>query len=547
MRVALTVLLVLAAGPAAADSSYAIVVGSNQGGAGQTDLRFAEEDAARVGALLTELGGYHAKDITTITRPDPASVLAAIDAVAAKAKADVAAGTPTTVFFYYSGHAKATALNLGDRELALGNLRDKLLAIPSTLTVVVLDACQSGAFSRVKGAEPAADFSFNSKSRLDATGVAVLASSTGSELSQESDILKSSYFTHHLLVGLRGAADQSRDGRVTIDEAYRYAYHQTLLATAATAVGKQHVSLEVDLKGHGEVPLSYPQQATATLELPAVLAGDIMIERTRAQTVLAELHKVAGEPVRVAVAPGEYSVLVRRDKVLERCPVTVPATGTAVVDLAGCDEVQLIDTGTKGPRPDGTVGGDGRRLTVELTASLGDEMNDAFTDRLRDFGYARGFLDITSRLAIGGRWRFAPHVQLGGALGVTSSPGWTRPSVGGGEPLRFSFMTTTAIAYGRLDHTPSRFPRTRLYVQAGGGVGMGRSTLTDEADRDFTETSFGPVLTGSAGIEASPGWWRRLGLGLGYTFAFAPVITNLAGDRHLGVGHFLDLSAHYRF
>ena len=63
----------------------------------------------------------------------------------------------------------------------------------------------------------------------------VLASSTASELSQESEALRASYFTHHLLSGLRGAADADRDGRVTLSEAYRYAYNRTLVATAATA------------------------------------------------------------------------------------------------------------------------------------------------------------------------------------------------------------------------------------------------------------------------------------------------------------------------
>src|SRR6185436_7029392 len=169
-------------------------------------------------------------------------------------------------------------LDLGAGELPLAHLRERLLSLPSTLTVVVLDACQSGAFSRIKGAQPAADFSFNSRQRLDASGVAVLASSSGSELSQESEQLRSSYFTHHLLVALRGAGDTDGDGQVSIDEAYRYAYHQTLLATAATAVGGQHVSLEVDLKGHGEVPLSYPVRATASIELPVGLEGQTIVE-----------------------------------------------------------------------------------------------------------------------------------------------------------------------------------------------------------------------------------------------------------------------------
>ena len=159
----------------------------------------------------------------------------------------------------------------------------------------------------MKGAEPAADFSFNSRQRLDATGVAVLASSSGSELSQESEQLKSSYFTHHLLVGLRGAGDTNGDGLVTVDEAYRYAYHQTLLATTETAVGGQHVSLEVDLKGHGEVPLSFPRRRPRTSSCRLASKARRWIEDKRAHSVVAETYKAKGAAVRVAVAPGEYA------------------------------------------------------------------------------------------------------------------------------------------------------------------------------------------------------------------------------------------------
>src|SRR6476620_814826 len=283
MLKAICILLCLSTAAWADDvATYALVVGSNAGGPGPGELRYAEDDARRVGKHLTELGGYAPDQVDVIVHPSPDELRARIGKLSDKLAADDKAGRPTRVLFYYSGHARATALDLGSKELPLEELRQRLFALPSKLTVVVLDACQSGAFSRVKGAQPAADFSYNSRQQLDATGVAVLASSSGSELSQESEQLKSSYFTHHLLVGLRGAGDTNGDGLVTVDEAYRYAYHQTLLATAETAVGGQHVSLEVDLKGHGEVPLSFPRKSTAAIELPAALEGQTLIEDRRA-------------------------------------------------------------------------------------------------------------------------------------------------------------------------------------------------------------------------------------------------------------------------
>jgi hypothetical protein len=172
-------------------------------------------------------------------------------------------------------------------------------------------------------------------------------------------------------------------------------------------------------------------------------------------------------------------------------------------------------------------------------------MRDAYTDRLTDFGYDRGLLP-TSRLTVGVRYRLSPHIQLGGAVGMTSSPTWERDTVTGSAPLRFSWSTITFAAMARLDHTPFR-GRSRVFVQAGAGLGVGRTKLTDERDEEFTETSTGIVLTGSAGVEWTTPWWRGVGIGLAYTFQFAPVIKNLTGDRHLGVGNFVELTWQYRF
>ena len=165
------------AAPARADDvvSYALVVGSNRPGPGQTALAFAEDDAREVAEVLRDLGGYDRSHVQLVLAPSSKSLLTAVGKLEHAIAADVAAGRTARVFFYYSGHAKSSGLSLGADELPLDTLRTRLFATKATLTVVVLDACQSGAFSRVKGVEPAADFSYNSKSRLDATGVAVLA------------------------------------------------------------------------------------------------------------------------------------------------------------------------------------------------------------------------------------------------------------------------------------------------------------------------------------------------------------------------------------
>jgi len=55
--------------------TYAVVVGSNPGGEGQNPLKFAEQDAQRVGELLGELGRYQSENVRVLLRPEPQQVL----------------------------------------------------------------------------------------------------------------------------------------------------------------------------------------------------------------------------------------------------------------------------------------------------------------------------------------------------------------------------------------------------------------------------------------------------------------------------------------
>ncbi len=540
MRALCTLALVAAlATPASADepiATYAIVVGSNTGGPGQTDLRYAEDDARRVGTLLTELGGYKADQVDIVVHPTPDQLRARIGRLADKVASDAKAGRQSRVFFYYSGHARAEALDLGKAQLPLGELRSRLFELPAKLTVVVLDACQSGAFSRVKGAAPTADFSFNSRTQLDASGVAVLASSSGSELSQESEQLKGSYFTHHLLVGLRGASDINRDGLVTVDEAYRYAYNQTLLATAETAVGGQHVSLEVDLKGHGDVPLSFPRAATKTIELPASMEGKALVEDKRSKTVVAETYKAKGASVRIAVAPGDYRVLVRQGTTLSRCEVSAGG----VVELSRCSSEQLVEGTAKGG-PDATAG---HPIRFELGGAIGGERHDAYTDSLEAFGYQeQDFLEPTKTLeltALRGSELTPFHDSIGLAVGYSAMPGWRQDVSGSDFAQRFEWSIYRIQLVTRLEKEFAErgfFSHVGLYVHLGAGLGIGRTSLTNADSMTYRDTHFGLSTTVGVGLHFDSPFVPGLGMNLGWANDNSPVIEDLIGNTHNAGGN----------
>jgi len=516
-----------AAAPREADpAAFALVVGSNAGGEGQTELRFAESDARRMADVLRDLGGYGREHVQLVLHPTRAALFAALDLLTARAVSEAGAGRPPRIFFYYSGHARSSALNLGREELPLAELRQRLVGISGGLTVVVLDACQSGAFSRVKGAEPTADFSYNSLARLSATGVAVMASSSASELSQESDRLGASYFTHHLLVGLRGAGDSSGDGEVSLDEAYRYAYHRTLVATSATAVGAQHVSLEVDLKGRGEVAITYPAAADAQLELGARLEGEVLVERISARAVVAELHKVRGAPVRLALPAGGYRVMVRpwRADHLRQCDVEIGRGRVEpLASVDRCDEVALVDEAAKGDRPWYRP-----RLAAELAVGGIRPIEDDFNRTLEGFGYREGLQPFEdahvsmSALAI-----YGPHLSLVGSFSTLGRGDYRRESEV--RELTYTWQTW-ALGLGARGSLPLAGGAVTPFVEVRGGLALGKAAFTGPTGAEDGDVYWGWHLGASGGLAVRVA--RHVSLFAEATWVTAPVIDNLIGDTH---------------
>src|SRR6187549_830211 len=132
-----------AAAAAPVTASFALIVGSNAPGPGQQELRYAERDAAAMTAVLRDVGGYPTANVVTALRPDRAGLLAAVASLRERVRQHADRGQQAQLLFYYSGHARADAITLGREEIPLGELRQQILGLPSTLTIVVIDACQS--------------------------------------------------------------------------------------------------------------------------------------------------------------------------------------------------------------------------------------------------------------------------------------------------------------------------------------------------------------------------------------------------------------------
>jgi hypothetical protein len=372
----------------AAASRVAVVIGNNRA-AGKGALRHAERDARRIRDVLKEIGGVQqAKLLLGRSADDLRQALVQLQRNAATSRKEV------VLFLYYSGHADRTALLMGGSRLPFKELRSTLTRFPARTAISFIDACQSGQVTRTKGGRvvPVVDVRFEDQRYK---GRVYVTSSSAGESAQESDELGASFFTHYLLSALRGAADTSGDGRVSLEEAYQYAYRHTLSRTAGTLQGPQHPSYDMDLAGAGQLVLTYTHRAPAHIVLPARARGTYFIQRPGSE-MIAEVGKSSGRALRIALAPGRYEIRkVTGTHYLTR-RMTVTAGRDAVLDESGMERRPLqlaVHKGEDGLR-------NGLRVTYHLSTGYLQQAGPSQ-------GPAAGYLARVGPLHVGGLLAFS--------------------------------------------------------------------------------------------------------------------------------------------
>jgi Caspase domain len=358
---------VLLAGTAAAApvQRFTLVIGANAAGADRPVLRYAFSDAERFARVLVELGGVSRANEIVLKQPTLQDVVAAFDLlesrVAEARRAGSAAGR-TEVLVYYSGHADEQGLLLGDDRYSYRALRTRLDRIPSDVRIAVLDACASGAFTRIKSGRSRPAFLVDESA--DMRGHAFLTSSAATEAAQESDRIRASFFTHYLVSGFRGAADSSGDGKVTLNEAYQFAFNETLGRTVDTRSGPQHPSYDINLSGTGDVVMTDVRQTSATLVLPKELEGRFFV-RNSAHELVAELYKPLGREIELGVEPGTYEVRAEIQKSSRLAKAQVAEGGRLMLEARQFGPTAVEATRRRGGAdvPDYAVAG---RNRVEL-------------------------------------------------------------------------------------------------------------------------------------------------------------------------------------
>ncbi len=443
--------LLLVAHPAAA-ARYVLAVGHNVGHSDEEPLRWAENTAARVRDVFEELGG--ARRDTTLLRQAPSAmqVFAAIGELRDMLSADPHRNR-AEVLFYYAGHGDSEALHLGIERLALAELRRSIEELPVALRLVILDSCQSTGAARQLGVTAGPSFDIRME-QGSTRGTLVVTSAGPGEPAHESDALGSVVFSHYLLSGLRGTADDNHDAQVTLEEAYAYARGRTLMRTARDGAAVQHPTFDYALKGSGAVVLTWLEAGRSRLVLPEAPGARYLVYRLPQLSFEAEVWGESDGRRELALSRGTFLVQRVAAEGAAEARVDVPWGGRRELATADFSTVDAAALRTQGPAADAEL----RVVAGAVAAPWGSTTGGAgIGGAARLLRASRGFLlgaeiaGMQSKVAmpqhhgherrfgigiLGGLEHAAATWRAGACVGLSIEPVWQRLEHDDAERLR---------------------------------------------------------------------------------------------------------------
>ncbi len=287
---------------------FAIIVGSNDGGSKRIKLKYALADADAVSRTFEELGGISKESKIILKEPKPQEFLASFKKLDKLIMKNRNAGR-TEAVFYYSGHSDEKGLLLGNNLIRFKDLKRYIKELSSDVKIAIIDSCSYGVLVRLKGGDRMGPFLLDSS--IETKGYAIISSSSETEAAQESDRIRGSFFTHYLIAGLRGAADMDGNKRVTFNEAYQYAFQETLTTTKDSRSGPQHPGYDIQMKGAGDLILTDIQKASSGLKICRNIFGKVYIHNKK-DNFFVELNKKY-DLVTIGLKPGKYEITWKRE------------------------------------------------------------------------------------------------------------------------------------------------------------------------------------------------------------------------------------------
>ncbi|MBI2566806.1 MAG: caspase family protein [Candidatus Schekmanbacteria bacterium] len=521
VAVTVVLLLVATADAAAGTRVIAIIAGNNAGTADDAALEFAEHDAEALAAVLRKLSGVAAHDAVLLLGDQAEDLRNALLQTNVRLRSPLRdPGQDVTILItYYSGHAGPDGLHMSGTVLPFEELKALVAGSAASVRVLIVDACRSGGITRVKGARAAAPFDIAMEDRITAEGLAIITSSTAGENSYESQSLRGSFFTHHLVSGLRGAADTDRDRRVTLAELYDYAYRQTLQSSGSTS-SLQHPTFLYEIKGRGELAIARLDRDVERMATLQIASPGRYLLRDRAEDgpIAAEVE-ISEKGADIVLPAGEYFVQHRGKAAFREYGVALNSRAAVALEKLPFREVTYARLLRKG-------GGERRAVHgfYALAAGRGETLDREGPTAHAVLGYS---LDLPW-LTWGGRFRYADrkstlagasleqrHTELAFGLTAQRYVDLNRISLALG-------LSAEAVRHEQRFSGPGRAPARAAWGSAFGGL---LGVELQLAPRLVARVELGPMTTtftraiidngAPAGSETASvfTWWLATGFG----------------------------------
>lgn len=483
---------------------FVLAAGVNSGGQERVPLRYAVSDAAQFSDVMTEMGGVETADRLILNEPSLREFRDALTRMREYVSTSPDSIRRTEVLFYYSGHADEEGLLLGEERFPYNSLRQMMDQVPADVRITVLDACASGAITRIKGGQRRQAFLVDDSSEMK--GYAFLTSSSADEAAQESDQIGSSFFTHYLVSGMRGAADASGDGKVSLTEAYEFAFHETLASTTETRGGAQHPAYEINLSGTGDVVMTDLREISAGLVLTEELSGRFFV-RNASRQLVAELFKPEGRLVELGLEPGKYSIYMAQEDALFLGSTNLETGDRLILQQGDFRTLDREETVLRGARPGGysasiadlNLRALARRTRFEM--KMGAWSHGPRNEELESDGTVRAKVTSASFLVGFGisRW-LTDNTAIGLDVDVVAAT----VDAAVGTEVRADEVSITSVMLNGRRYLPWDSPATTLLPYVSGGVGTFIASKT--------ESIVGSEVVTSVKVMSAPG--VRIGAGV---------------------------------
>lgn len=200
-------------------------------------LRFPDDDAYRLSTFLqSPRGGAVAEDRIEVLIDEDATRQAIVSAMQSLF---LKAGPKDLIILYFSGHGLPGAFLPIDYDgsnnlLTHQEIRQIFDQSRAGYKLCVADACHSGGLLTRRGGQLPQNILNSYYKNLAQTrpGTALIMSSKAEETSLESSGLRQGVFSHFLLRGMKGEADQDIDGVVRVQELFQYINYQVQAYTS---------------------------------------------------------------------------------------------------------------------------------------------------------------------------------------------------------------------------------------------------------------------------------------------------------------------------